>query len=260
MVTCSVCWTVKYLVYWSMPHWRMTGWVSFAQSLTADKYFALCLLHVNVWLPILKRVYTFWYQVAAYITSIKIFVFVSIKNPFNPCLGPFNSLVLRSCMVLQCSHPPQWPCHQRRLANCDWMPASYTSGQPSYSCRHPTCWASSQRSYAFSSTPCHGAWTYGRITDGRRSGWSTLRDSVLSSLTPASALPEWRSQEQRRSSLNTSAPACSNGVWPPLRPEEKAVDPVVLQCSTHWPPHGLHSLTVVDDETIKWLLNTCPEI
>jgi len=25
-------------------------------------------------------------------------------------------------------------------------------------------------------------------------------------------------------------------------------------------PHGLHSLTVLDDETIGWLLNTCPEI
>jgi len=25
-------------------------------------------------------------------------------------------------------------------------------------------------------------------------------------------------------------------------------------------PHGLHGLTVLDDETIEWLLNTCPEI
>ena len=26
------------------------------------------------------------------------------------------------------------------------------------------------------------------------------------------------------------------------------------------PPHGLHDLTVLDDETIEWLFNTCPEI
>ena len=31
------------------------------------------------------------------------------------------------------------PHHQRRLANCDWMPASHTSGQPSNPRRHPTC-------------------------------------------------------------------------------------------------------------------------
>jgi len=37
------------------------------------------------------------------------------------------------------SHSPYRPHYQRRLANCDWMHASYTSGQPSYSCRHPTC-------------------------------------------------------------------------------------------------------------------------
>ena len=48
--------------------------------------------------------------------------------------GPFNSRVLRSCLVPQWLHPPHWPCHQRRLANCDWMPAPYTS-------RRPTCWS-----------------------------------------------------------------------------------------------------------------------
>ena len=41
------------------------------------------------------------------------------------------------------SYPSHWPCHQRRLANCDWMSASYTSGQPSNPRRHLTCWASS---------------------------------------------------------------------------------------------------------------------
>jgi len=38
--------------------------------------------------------------------------------------------------------------------------------------------------------------------------------------------------------------------------EEQTVDHVVLQC----PTHGLHGLTVQDNETFEWLLNTCPEI
>jgi len=42
--------------------------------------------------------------------------------------------------------------------------------------------------------------------------------------------------------------------------EEQTVDPVVLQCPIHRPPYGLHDLTVLDDETTEWLLNTCPEI
>jgi len=56
----------------------------------------------------------------------------------HPSPGPLNRRILRSCLVRQCSYPPHRP-HQRRLANCDWMPASYTSGQPSNSRRHPTC-------------------------------------------------------------------------------------------------------------------------
>ena len=34
----------------------------------------------------------------------------------------------------------------------------------------------------------------------------------------------------------------------------------VRLCPIHRPPHGLHGLTVLDDETTEWLLNTCPEI
>jgi len=65
------------------------------------------------------------------------------NNVGNSHLSPgvLNSRVLRSCLVLQC-YMPHSPCHQRRLANCDWMPASYTSGQSSCSRRHPTCKAS----------------------------------------------------------------------------------------------------------------------
>jgi len=51
-----------------------------------------------------------------------------------------------------------------------------------------------------------------------------------------------------------STAACECGA------EEQTVGHVVLQCPTHRPLHGLHSLTVLDDDTIEWLLNTCPEI
>jgi len=42
--------------------------------------------------------------------------------------------------------------------------------------------------------------------------------------------------------------------------EEQTVDHVVLQCPIHRPPYGLHDLMALDDETIEWLLNTCPQI
>ena len=42
--------------------------------------------------------------------------------------------------------------------------------------------------------------------------------------------------------------------------EDQTVDHVVLQRPIHRPPHGLRGLTVLDEETIEWLLNTCPEI
>jgi len=35
---------------------------------------------------------------------------------------------------------------------------------------------------------------------------------------------------------------------------------VALQSPIHQLPRGLHSLIVLDDETIDWLLNTCLEI
>jgi len=50
-----------------------------------------------------------------------------------------------------------------------------------------------------------------------------------------------------------SSAACECGV------EEHTDDHVVLQCPIRRPPHGLHGLTVLDDETTEWLLNTCPE-
>ena len=50
-----------------------------------------------------------------------------------------------------------------------------------------------------------------------------------------------------------SSAACEFGA-------EQTVDHVVLQCPIHRHPHGLHGLTVLDDETTEWLLNTCPDI
>jgi len=50
----------------------------------------------------------------------------------------------------------------------------------------------------------------------------------------------------------------------PLRPVSVAQNkPSTMSSSTVQsidPPHGLHGLTVLDDETTEWLLNTCPDI
>ena len=51
-----------------------------------------------------------------------------------------------------------------------------------------------------------------------------------------------------------SSAACECGA------EEQTFDHVVLQCPIHRPPHGLHGLAVLDDETIEWLFNTFPKI
>jgi len=185
----------------------------------------------------------------------------------DPSLGALNRRVLRACLVPQCSYPPYWPRHQRRLANRDWMLASYNRGQPSNPRRHPTCWASSQWSHTVSSTPCHGAWTsaplsthtpteckrtapqietpictrrttshqfiwqqqhtcgaVGGLPIGTRSGRTAPQDSAFSSPTSAPTPQEWSSKEEPGSGLTASAPvsdlsapACANGVWPPLR-------------------------------------------
>ena len=65
-------------------------------------------------------------------------------------------------------------------------------------------------------------WRSGRITAGMRSGWTTLRDSGLSSPTSAPTIREWPCQEQRGSGLTASALVsdvsaliCTNEVWPP---------------------------------------------
>ena len=225
--------------------------------------------------------------------------------PYSP--GPLNNRVLRSCLVAQCSYSPQWPRHQRRLANCDWMLASYTSGQSSLPRRCPTYWASSQRSHTVSITPCDGAWTpaplltcpssenarrfksrhsfvpaaqqlINSIDNNKRAAlwadhqWNaewldntTRLRSFICDTTPS----EWPCQRQRRSGLTAShryrtfplllaqigygpSAVCECGAG------EQTVDHVVLQCPIHRPPHRLHGLTVLDDETIEWLLKACP--
>ena len=110
-----------------------------------------------------------------------------------------------------------------------------------------------------------------RINDGTRSGWTTLRDSALSSPTSAPTILEWSFQQQRGSDLNT-LPQCRTfpllltqmGLWPPLRPVSVAeknkpstTTPSNVQSNDLY---GLHGLTVPVDETIEWLLNTCTEI
>ena len=104
-----------------------------------------------------------------------------------------------------------------------------------------------------------------------RSGWTILRDSVLSSPTLAPTLLEWLCQGQRGSALTASspvsdisAPAYTNGyghfwgLWVWRR--KQTVHHVVLKCPIHRLPHGLHDLTFLDDDTIEWLFNTCPKI
>ena len=210
----------------------------------------------------------------------------------------------------QCSHPPHCPHHQRRLANCDWMPASYTSGLPSHPHKHPTCWASSQCSHTVSRTACHRAWTSTPLSAHPSIECCCTAPQIENPFVLAAQLigssdnnniraarwadhqwnAEWANNSTRlrtsipdnppgmtltrrawvrlnllstsggrfRSCLYkwgmTSSAACECGV------EEQTVDHVVIQCPIHRPPHGLHGLTVLDDETTEWLLNTCTEI
>jgi len=109
-----------------------------------------------------------------------------------------------------------------------------------------------------------------RITNGMRSGWTTIQNSLLSSPTLAPILLEWPLQEQPGSVSTVhmgvghfhpylhkwgvaSSVACEHST------EEQTVNHVV-QCLIHQQPYWLHSLMVLDDKTIKWLLNTCPEM
>ena len=114
----------------------------------------------------------------------------------------------------------------------------------------------------------------GRITDRMRGGWrntTRLRTFIpdTGTHTPGMDLP--RTVWVRLNRLHTGvgrfrsylhkwgmvySAACECDV------EEQTVDHVFLavesvQC---WPPYGLCGLTILDDKTIEWLLNTCTEI
>jgi len=175
----------------------------------------------------------------------------------HPSLGVFNRRVLHSCLVPQCSNPPYRPRHQRRLANCAWMPAFYTSGQPSNPCRHPACWASSQWSHTVSSTPCYGAWTPALLSTHPSMECRCTAPQIETPFVPAAQHlisssennirpaqwaghqwnAEWRTTLQdsafssptlapthpgitlpaSASVTGASAPVCRNGIWPSLR-------------------------------------------
>jgi len=65
------------------------------------------------------------------------------------------------------------------------MPACYTSGQSSCPHRHPTCWASSQRSHTVSITPCRGAWTSALLTAHLSIEWECTASQIETPFVPA---------------------------------------------------------------------------
>ena len=111
-------------------------------------------------------------------------------------------------------------------------------------------------------------------TDQRWNAEWLKRTKRLRWFIPALAptLLEWPCQEQRGSGLTTfapvsdvPAPACTNGAWSLLwlaNVAQKNRPPTMLSFNlqVHGPPHGMLGMTALDDETIEWLLNTCPEI
>jgi len=102
------------------------------------------------------------------------------NNVANSHLSPgsFNSILLRSSLVQQCSYPPNWPCYQRRLVICDSIPAPYASGQSSYPRRHPTYWTSSQWSHTVSNTLSYGALTYAPLSAHLSIEWKCTASQI----------------------------------------------------------------------------------
>ena len=42
--------------------------------------------------------------------------------------------------------------------------------------------------------------------------------------------------------------------------EEQTADHIILECPTYQAPNGMHGLLSVDDDTVTWLLEVCPDI
>ena len=94
---------------------------------------------------------------------------------------------------------------------------------PFYTTKNQTIWGKNNLSVYLTITTY--VWRTGRITNGTWIGRTTLQDSALSSPTPASIPRREPPREQPGSGLvadapvsGVSAPACADGVWPPLRP------------------------------------------
>jgi len=113
----------------------------------------------------------------------------------------------------------------------------------------------------------------GRMTDGMRSGWTSTTPTRLCTFIPDTDTHPLGMTLLRIGCVRLNYLYTGVG---PLRSclhkwgmasfaaceccaEELTVDHVVLQCPIHRPPHRPHGLTVLDDETIEWLLDTCPD-
>jgi len=121
--------------------------------------------------------------------------------------GAFNRRILRSCLVPQCSYPLHRPLHQRRLTNCDWMPASKISEQPSNPRRHPIYWALSQWSHTVSSTSCHGAWTPAPLSAHPSfEGWCTAAQIETPNCSHRKTTHQFIWQQQRTCSALGGSP------------------------------------------------------
>jgi len=104
----------------------------------------------------------------------------------------------------------------------------------------------------------------------RGDGTAAPKNSVLSSPKSPPTLLKWPCQGRHGPGL--APPPCptfplvltQRGMAPcaacECGAEERTVDHLVLHYPIHLPPYGMHGPTVLDDETIEWLLNTCPEI
>jgi len=110
-----------------------------------------------------------------------------------------------------------------------------------------------------------------RITNGTRSGRTTLQDYALSSwhrhphLGVTLPRTAWVRLNHLHIAVGCVRSCLYKWVWPSLRyvsvaQKNKSLTMLSSIVQVHRPPHGLHGLTIPDDETIEWMLNTCPEI
>jgi len=111
----------------------------------------------------------------------------------------------------------------------------------------------------------------GRIINGMRSERTTPQDSALQFQTPVQ--PPLQNDPPKKS-LGLAQPSPDRCQTFPLLPVQMGYGllcgllvwrrtnrrPCRPPLSNPSNPHGLHGLTVLDDETTEWLLNTCPDI